>query len=113
MSSILISEFITSQALETLRSKHAVVYEPELYKDRPALIAALQNIEALIVRNLTQVNEDILVGAPKLKVVGRLGVGLENIELPAFPHGNQHRKNGLGVIKKNGYCWQGIYLPRA
>ena len=83
MSSILISEFITSQALETLRSQHEVAYEPELYKDRPALIAAMQNIEALIVRNLTQVNEEILASAPNLRVVGRLGVGLENIELPA------------------------------
>lgn len=88
MSSILISEFITSQALETLRSKHAVVYEPELYKDRTALIAAMQNIDGLIVRNLTQVNKEVLDGAPKLKVVGRLGVGLENIELPACAERN-------------------------
>ena len=96
MSSILISEFITSQALETLRSKHAVVYEPELYKDRPALIAALQKMEGLIVRNLTQVNEEILVGAPHLKVVGRLGVGLENIELPACA------KRNIKVIPATG-----------
>jgi (S)-sulfolactate dehydrogenase len=96
MASILISEFITSQALETLRSKHAVVYEPELYKDRPALIAALQNIEGLIVRNLTQVNEEILAGAPYLKVVGRLGVGLENIELPACA------KRNIKVIPATG-----------
>jgi (S)-sulfolactate dehydrogenase len=96
MSSILISEFITSQALETLRSKHAVVYEPELHKDRPALIAALQNIDALVVRNLTQVNEEILVGAPRLKVVGRLGVGLENIELPACA------KRNIKVIPATG-----------
>ena len=96
MSSILISEFITSQALETLRSKHAVVYEPELHKDRPALIAALQDIDALIVRNLTQVNEEILVGAPNLKVVGRLGVGLENIELPACA------KRNIKVIPATG-----------
>ena len=96
MSSILISEFITSQALETLRSKHVVVYEPELYKDRPALIAALQNMEALIVRNLTQVNEEILAGAPNLKVVGRLGVGLENIELPACA------KRNIKVIPATG-----------
>lgn len=88
MSSILISEFITSQALETLRSKHSVVYEPELYKDRAALIAATQNMEALIVRNLTQVNEEILAKAARLKVVGRLGVGLENIELPACAQRN-------------------------
>jgi len=88
MSSILISEFITSQALETLRSKHSVVYEPELYKDRAALIAATQNMEALIVRNLTQVNEEVLAKAARLKVVGRLGVGLENIELPACAQRN-------------------------
>jgi (S)-sulfolactate dehydrogenase len=83
MSSIFISEFITSQALETLRSKHDVIYAPESYKKRDELISALQHSDALIVRNLTQVNQELLNGAPKLKVVGRLGVGLENIELPA------------------------------
>lgn len=96
MSTILISEFITSQALETLRSKHGVIYEPELYKDRSALIAAMQNIDALVVRNLTQVNEEVLVAAPKLKVVGRLGVGLENIELPACA------KRNIKVIPATG-----------
>ena len=96
MSSILISEFITSQALETLRCQHEVVYAPELYKDRPALIAALQNIEALVVRNLTQVNEEVLAGAAKLKVVGRLGVGLENIEMSACA------KRNIKVIPATG-----------
>lgn len=96
MSSILISEFITSQALETLRRHYEVIYAPELYKDRPALIAALQNIEALIVRNLTQVNEEVLAGAAKLKVVGRLGVGLENIELSACA------KRNIKVIPATG-----------
>ena len=96
MSSILISEFITSQALETLRSKHLVTYEPDLYKDRPALIAAAQNVDALIVRNLTQVNEEVLAKASRLKVVGRLGVGLENIELPACS------KRNIKVIPATG-----------
>jgi (S)-sulfolactate dehydrogenase len=96
MSSILISEFITRQALETLQARHAVIYEPDLYKDRPALIAAMQNIDALIVRNLTQVNEEVLAGAPQLKVVGRLGVGLENIELPACA------KRNIKVIPATG-----------
>jgi (S)-sulfolactate dehydrogenase len=88
MSSIFISEFITSQALETLRSKHDVTYAPESYKQRAELISALQHSDALIVRNLTQVNQELLDGAPKLKVVGRLGVGLENIELPACAQRN-------------------------
>ena len=96
MSTILISEFITSQALETLRSKHSVIYEPDLYKDRRALIAAMQNIDGLIVRNLTQVNEEILLTAPNLRVVGRLGVGLENIELPACA------KRNIKVIPATG-----------
>ena len=96
MSTILISEFITSQALETLRSKHNVIYEPDLYKDRPSLIAAMQNIDALIVRNLTQVNEEILTASLHLKVVGRLGVGLENIELPACA------KRNIKVIPATG-----------
>ena len=96
MSSILISEFISSQALETLRSKHSVVYEPELHKDRLALIAAAQNVDALIVRNLTQVNDEVLTKASKLKVVGRLGVGLENIELPACA------KRNIKVIPATG-----------
>jgi len=69
MSTILISEFITSQALDSLRSVHQVVYEPELHQDREALIAAMQNIDALIVRNLTQVNEEILRGSSNLKVL--------------------------------------------
>jgi (S)-sulfolactate dehydrogenase len=88
MASIFISEFITSQALETLRSKHDVTYAPESYKKRDELISALQHSDALIVRNLTQVNQELLNGAPKLKVVGRLGVGLENIELPACAQRN-------------------------
>ena len=96
MSIILISEFITSQALDTLCSKQDVIYEPELYKDRTAFIAAMQNIDALIVRNLTQVNEEILLAAPSLKVVGRLGVGLENIELPACA------KRNIKVIPATG-----------
>ena len=96
MSSILISEFITSQALDTLRSRHEVIYDPDLYKDRSALIAAMQNIDALVVRNLTQVNEEVLAASSKLKLVGRLGVGLENIELSACA------KRNIKVIPATG-----------
>ncbi len=96
MSSIFISEFITSQALETLRSAHDVIYEPESYKKRDELISALHNMDALIVRNLTQVNQALLDGAPQLQVVGRLGVGLENIELPACA------KRNIKVIPATG-----------
>ena len=88
MSVIFISEFITSQALETLKKGHEVRYEPEAYQDPQQLADAIKNTDALIVRNLTKVNSALIEGAQKLKVVGRLGVGLENIDLPACAQRN-------------------------
>ena len=82
MASIFISEFITAQALEQLRSQYHVVYEPEAYLDRAHLTTSLHSVDALIVRNLTRVDKDLLSGAPRLQVVSRLGVGLENIDQP-------------------------------
>jgi (S)-sulfolactate dehydrogenase len=81
MSAILISEFISSQALETLKAHHQVDYRPELYQDLDALRISLAKADGFIVRNLTKVNADLLKNADRLKVVGRLGVGLENIDL--------------------------------
>ncbi len=62
--------------------QHADVREVS-YKDRAALAAALQDAAALIVRTYTQVRAELLAAAPHLKVVGRAGVGLENIDLQA------------------------------
>ncbi|MCL5945371.1 MAG: 3-phosphoglycerate dehydrogenase [Planctomycetes bacterium] len=58
---------------------HADVHEVS-YKDRAALTAALSVAAGLIVRTYTRVNTELLAAAPKLKVVGRAGVGLENID---------------------------------
>ena len=80
---IIICEFITPSGLERLRSSGLeVLYDPNLWKDREALKARLVDGTALIVRNQTQVNAELLGAAPKLKVVGRLGVGLDNINQP-------------------------------
>jgi (S)-sulfolactate dehydrogenase len=46
-------------------------------------LTKLADTDALIVRNRTQVDADLLVAAPRLRVVGRLGVGLDNIDVPA------------------------------
>lgn len=81
MSTIFISEFISSQALETLKARHTVIYQPEAYQDTQKMAFALSAAEAWIVRNLTKVNAELLNDAKQLKVVGRLGVGLENIDL--------------------------------
>lgn len=77
---IIISEFMDAAAVQWLRGKFDVHYDPELGVARPALMQALRDADALIVRNRTQVNGELLAGAQKLVAVGRLGVGLDNID---------------------------------
>ncbi|WP_018467130.1 hydroxyacid dehydrogenase [Calidithermus timidus] len=77
---ILVCEFITPSGLERLRHSGVEVhYDPDLWKDRGALKARLAEASALIVRNQTRVDAELLSAGPKLRVVGRLGVGLDNI----------------------------------
>lgn len=80
---IIVCEFITPSGLERLQQGGIeVLYDPNLWKDREALKTKLAGATALVVRNQTQVNADLLGVAPNLKVVGRLGVGLDNIVQP-------------------------------
>ena len=67
-------------ALDTLGPDASVYYEPELVDDRQALLQAVSYADGLIVRNRTQVDTALLDAAPSLRVVGRLGVGLDNID---------------------------------
>ena len=96
MSVIFISEFITSQALETLKARHEVVYQPDAYSDPKQMADSLVTAQAWIVRNLTKVSKELVEGAKQLKVVGRLGVGLENIDLVACT------QRGIRVIPATG-----------
>jgi len=83
MPDIVISEFMDKDiALEVL-GDFDVQYESNLVDDRGALLASLADARAIIVRNRTQVDAELLDHAPNLKVVGRLGVGLDNIDLEA------------------------------
>jgi (S)-sulfolactate dehydrogenase len=83
MSEIVISEFMDETAIRRYFAGRDLCYEPTLV-DRPAeLRAALRDARALIVRNRTQVRVELLDAAPELIVVGRLGVGLDNIDLAA------------------------------
>lgn len=51
--------------------------------DRPALLAAVAEADALLVRSATQVDAEVLAATTRLKVVARAGVGLDNVEVPA------------------------------
>ncbi|ACI94653.1 D-3-phosphoglycerate dehydrogenase (pgdh) [Afipia carboxidovorans OM5] len=60
-----------------------VRYDPTLVDQPQALLEAVREARALIVRNRTQVRGDVLAAATKLEVIGRLGVGLDNIDVEA------------------------------
>jgi (S)-sulfolactate dehydrogenase len=80
---VVIAEFMDDAAIATLRRRFDTHSDPSLVDRRDDLKASVADADALIVRNRTQVDADLLSSAPRLKVVGRLGVGLDNIDVAA------------------------------
>ncbi|MBY0421953.1 MAG: hydroxyacid dehydrogenase [Parvularculaceae bacterium] len=83
MADIVISEFMDEAAIAAQLAGRDVVYDPKLVDQPERLLSLLGDARALVVRNRTQVRGDLLAAATKLKVVGRLGVGLDNIDMAA------------------------------
>lgn len=81
MADIVIAEFMDEGAVAGLAADFDVVYDPALVDQPERLIDLVANAPALIVRNRTQVRGALLDAAVALKVIGRLGVGLDNIDL--------------------------------
>jgi (S)-sulfolactate dehydrogenase len=80
---ILITEFMDEAAVTRLLAQAAVRYDERLGERRDELLGLVAGIDGLIVRNRTRVDKDLLARAPRLRVVGRLGVGLDNIDVSA------------------------------
>ena len=96
MARIVICEFIDERALPALRAKHEVLYDAKLVDDAPRLAAEAAKADALIVRNRTQVRGELLAALVRCKVIGRLGVGLDNIDVPGC------ETKGMQVIPATG-----------
>lgn len=80
MTKILITEFINKSSLNNLEKNFEVHYDEKLWNQTEKLIKSIKDFEGLIVRNKTKVTKDLLDKAYNLKFVGRLGVGLDNID---------------------------------
>ena len=81
MAEIVITEFMDEAAIRSVLAGRNVLYDPTLV-DRPAeLLENARTARALIVRNRTQVRGALLEAAIQLEAIGRLGVGLDNIDL--------------------------------
>lgn len=96
MARIVITEFMDERAVDQLRAKHEVLYAPALVDDAAELLKQAANCDALVVRNRTQVRGDLLAALARCKVIGRLGVGLDNIDVPGC------EGRGMQVIPATG-----------
>lgn len=94
--SVLVCEFMDLPAVERLRQAHDVDYRPDLVDQPAALAEAAAACDALIVRNRTQVRGDLLAALARCRVVGRLGVGLDNIDVAGC------EAKGMAVIPATG-----------
>ncbi len=80
---ILVSDDLAEEGLRLLQSHPAldVAYRPGL---KPAdLVAAIAEFEGLVVRSATQVTAEVIAAAARLKVIGRAGIGVDNVDVPA------------------------------
>ncbi|MDB3925102.1 NAD(P)-binding domain-containing protein [Candidatus Pelagibacter sp.] len=97
MTKILISEFISKNSLINLKNLFQVKFDEKLWEKKGELKEIIKDYDGLIVRNKTQVNKDILTNANKLKFIGRLGVGLDNIDTEFCKTKNIHVQPATGM----------------
>jgi D-3-phosphoglycerate dehydrogenase len=77
---VLVAEPLAPAAIDLLRAEEGwelVVADPKTYQNH------LPDCDALVVRSAVKVNKDVLAKAPRLRVIGRAGVGVDNVDLPA------------------------------
>jgi (S)-sulfolactate dehydrogenase len=96
MADIVVTEFMDEAALSRMGKKYRVHCDPGLADRQHEIAAMLGDCLAIVVRNRTQVGPELLKAAPKLQCVGRLGVGLDNIDLEAA------RSRGIAVYPATG-----------
>ena len=78
---MLVTENIAGDAMDALRKQFDVAVEPQLYKSSEKIHALIGDFRALIVRNQTRVDRELIAAARNLQVIGRAGVGLDNVDL--------------------------------
>lgn len=96
MSKIVVSEFMEEDILRAGLGHARIVYDPGLVDAPERLAAEIADADALILRNRTQLRGDLLARAVRLRAVGRLGVGLDNIDMEAC------RARGIAVFPASG-----------
>ena len=81
---VLVSDKLSETAVQIFRDRGVEVdYLPDLGKDKDALLAAIPNYDGLAIRSASKVTPKIIAAATRLKVIGRAGIGVDNVDIPA------------------------------
>ncbi|MCX7565827.1 phosphoglycerate dehydrogenase [Sulfitobacter sp. F26169L] len=81
---VLISDKLSDAAVQIFKDRGIDVdFQPDLGKDKDKLAEVIGNYDGLAIRSATKVTEKILAAAPNLKVIGRAGIGTDNIDKDA------------------------------
>jgi D-3-phosphoglycerate dehydrogenase len=81
---VLVSDALSETAVQIFRDRGVEVdYLPDLGKDRDRLIDVIGRYDGLAIRSATKVTEKVIAAATTLKVIGRAGIGVDNIDIPA------------------------------
>jgi len=81
---VLISDALSPAAVQIFKDRGVEVdFQPNLGKDKEKLAAIIGNYDGLAIRSATKVTAKILESAKNLKVIGRAGIGVDNVEIPA------------------------------
>ncbi len=81
---VLVSDKLSEAAVKIFKDRGIEVdYLPDLGKDKDALLEAIPKYDGLAIRSATKVTPKIIAAASKLKVIGRAGIGVDNVDIPA------------------------------
>ena len=94
---ILISEDVWGTPFQKLEGSFPIVRNDDLWNNVDELKNSLKDVTALVVRNRTKVTAEVIAAAPKLKVIARAGVGLDNIDIKAADAAGVVVVAGLGA----------------
>ena len=97
MTKILITEFINQDSLNDLNNIFEIKFDEKLWEKNEELTEIIKDYDGLIVRNKTQVSKQILSNAKNLEFIGRLGVGLDNIDTEFCKTKNIHVQPATGM----------------
>ena len=91
---VLISDALSAAAVQIFKDRGVEVdFQPNLGKDKDKLAEIIGNYDGLAIRSNTKVTAKLLEGATRLKVIGRAGIGVDNVDIPAA--------TGRGIIVMN------------